>query len=111
MADLASEELVVLNASSVGLSTDEVNELKPQLPEWTVVNDGMAKLERTYRFDTFASAMAFANKVGNAADEVDHHPELTTTWGRTTVRWWTHSLGGLSRNDFIMAAKTDAISG
>ena len=111
MTNLADEELVVLNASSVGLSSDEVNELKPQLAEWTVVKDGMDKLERTYRFDTFATAMAFANKVGDAADAVDHHPELTTTWGRTIVRWWTHSLGGLSRNDFIMAAKTDAIFG
>jgi 4a-hydroxytetrahydrobiopterin dehydratase len=69
----------------------------------------MDKLERDYTFDTFMNALNFANRVGAVAEEHGHHPQITFTWGAATVRWWSHSLGGLTRNDFIMAAKTDQL--
>ena len=111
MAALADETCAALSAETKGAAAAEIAELKPQVPEWTVVNDGMDKLERAYAFDSFAEALAFTDKVGAIAEEQGHHPQLTTEWGRTTVRWWTHVAGGLHRNDFIMAAKADVLYG
>lgn len=79
-----------------------------QLPGWTAA--GGEKIERTFTFETFAQALEFTIAVAAAAEEQGHHPRLTTEWGRTTVTWWTHYLGGLHENDFIMAARTDAIA-
>ena len=109
MAGLAGEQCAALSSDSTSASPTEVVDLKTQVPEWTVINDGMDKLERSYTFGSFADAMTFTNKVGAIAEEQAHHPQLTTEWGRTTVRWWTHVVGGLHRNDFIMAGKTDAL--
>ncbi len=66
-------------------------------------------LRRLFHFDTFAQALEFTTKVGELAEEEGHHPALLTEWGRATVMWWTHKIKGLHRNDFIMAAKTDAL--
>ncbi|MCH7607212.1 MAG: 4a-hydroxytetrahydrobiopterin dehydratase [Chloroflexi bacterium] len=110
MPGLADEQCAALSSGSAPASSAEVAELKSQVPDWTVVSDGMDKLERSYTFESFADALAFTGKVGAIAEEQGHHPQLTTEWGRTTVRWWTHVAGGLHRNDFIMAAKTDALA-
>ena len=111
MAGLADERCAALSSTSAGASPAEIEELKRQVPDWTVVNDGMDKLERSYAFGSFAEALSFTDSVGAVAEEQGHHPQLTTEWGKTTVRWWTHVAGGLHRNDFIMAAKSDALSG
>ena len=60
-------------------------------------------------YPTFAAALAFTNRVGALAEAEGHHPALLTEWGHVTVTWWTHKIRGLHRNDFIMAAKTDAL--
>ena len=84
----------------------EATELLAELPGWEiVVQDGMEQLTGTFAFADFAAALAFTNRVGALAEAADHHPAITTEWGRVNVRWWTHSIGGLHRNDFIMAAK------
>lgn len=67
--------------------------------------------ERAFRFDDFARALTFTNRVGEQAEEEGHHPTLLTEWGRVTVTWWTHKIGGLHRNDFVMAARTDETFG
>ena len=110
MADLANEQCETMSASSTLPAPDEVAAMKAQLPEWTLVNDGMDKLERVFTFKTFAQSLAFSNAVAAEAEARGHHPKLTTEWGRATVVWWTHFLGGLHKNDFIMAARTDAIA-
>jgi 4a-hydroxytetrahydrobiopterin dehydratase len=85
-------------------------ELKPKVPEWQVVEQaGVKRLKRVFKFDDFAQALAFTNRVGEIAEEEGHHPVLVTEWGRVTVTWWTHKIGGLHQNDFIMAAKTDQL--
>ncbi len=71
--------------------------------------EGIERLERVFKFRNFAEALAFSNKVGEIAEEEDHHPAILTEWGRVTVTWWTHKIKGLHRNDFIMAAKTDRV--
>jgi 4a-hydroxytetrahydrobiopterin dehydratase len=86
--------------------------LRPQIPDWQVVErEGIPRLERVFSFPNFATALAFTDRVGALAEAEGHHPALLTEWGRVTVTWWTHKIGGLHRNDFIMAAKTDQLAG
>lgn len=85
-------------------------ELKPLILEWTLVErDGIQRLERVFRFSNFAEALDFTNRVGAIAEEEGHHPAILTEWGRVTVTLWTHKIRALHRNDFIMAAKLDAL--
>ena len=89
----------------------EIAEMCPQIPGWQIVErDGVRRLERVFTFANFAGALAFTNRVGAAAEAAGHHPALLTEWGKVTVAWWTHKIGGLHRNDFIMARKTDALA-
>jgi 4a-hydroxytetrahydrobiopterin dehydratase len=89
-----------------------IAELLLELPKWQVIEvEGVKQLERDFMFPDFAAAMAFTNRVGEAAESEDHHPRLTTEWGRVTVQWWTHKIRGLHQNDFIMASKTDHLYG
>jgi 4a-hydroxytetrahydrobiopterin dehydratase len=90
----------------------EVAELHPQVPGWQIVDrEGIKRLERVFSFTDFVQALEFTNRVGGLAEAEGHHPALLTEWGRVTVTWWTHKIRGLHRNDFIMAAKTDALHG
>ncbi len=92
------------------MEENEIPELKVQIPEWAVIEiDGIKRLERKFKFKNFIEALEFTNRVGTLAEAEDHHPALLTEWGSVTVTWWTHSVGGLHRNDFIMAARTDEI--
>ena len=89
---------------------DEQQALLRELPAWSIVEvNGTPHLTKTFRFKNFADALAFTQRVGEAAEAEGHHPALLTEWGRTTVSWWTHKIGGLHRNDFIMAAKSDEL--
>lgn len=84
----------------------------PQLPHWTVTEvHGVERLERVFTFANFAQAMDFSVRVGAMAEEQRHHPALLTEWGKVTVSWWTHKIAGLHQNDFICAARTDALYG
>jgi 4a-hydroxytetrahydrobiopterin dehydratase len=70
---------------------------------------GIPHLTRRFAFDNFAHALTFTNRVGDIAEQEGHHPALLTEWGKVTVSWWTHAIGGLHKNDFVMAAKTDEV--
>lgn len=92
------------------VTAEELAVFAPQIPDWQLMErDRINRLERHYRFDNFAQAMAFTTQVGALAEAEDHHPALLTEWGKVTVTWWTHKIKGLHRNDLIMAAKTDAL--
>lgn len=80
------------------------------LPEWQVnTENDIQQLIRVFKFKNFRQALAFTNQVGDIAEKDGHHPGLLTEWGKVTVTWWTHAVSGLHKNDFIMAAKTDAL--
>jgi 4a-hydroxytetrahydrobiopterin dehydratase len=90
------------------LTGEEIERFHRQVPEWKVINvDGEARLERVFTFKNFAQALDFTNKIGQQAEQQDHHPALLTEWGKVTIWWWTHTIKGLHRNDFIMAVRTD----
>ncbi|QIN83265.1 4a-hydroxytetrahydrobiopterin dehydratase [Rubrobacter tropicus] len=108
MGGLAGERCVPCRGGVPALDVKEVERLLLEVPGWCVVDrGGVDSLKREFRFADFASALAFTNRVGALAEEAGHHPALLTEWGRVTVAWWTHAIGGLHRNDFVMAARTD----
>ena len=111
MSTLAVGKCVACRGGEPMLTEAEIAELKTHVPHWQVKNvDGMNRLERVFKFKNFAQALAFTNKIGAIAEEEDHHPLIITEWGRVTLQWWTHVIGGLHKNDFIMAAKADELS-
>ena len=108
MGGLAKETCVPCRGGEPTLDDQRVEELLLEVPDWTVVDrEGVPALERGFRFADFAGALAFTDTIGRLAEEAGHHPVLVTEWGRATVSWWTHAIGGLHRNDFVMAARTD----
>jgi 4a-hydroxytetrahydrobiopterin dehydratase len=75
----------------------------------TVDRDGVNVLAKDFTFDDFNQAMHFASRVGEAADAADHHPEITISWGRVRVLWWSHDVGGISQRDRELADATDRL--
>ena len=71
--------------------------------------DGTGRLSREFTFNDFRDAFGFATRVALLAEREFHHPELTVTWGKVLVTLWTHTVKGLSRNDFIIAARIDRL--
>lgn len=88
----------------------KAEELHTRIPEWELDDSsGELKLIRKFKFRNFKEALDFTNKIGQIAEEEDHHPAILTEWGQVTVSWWTHKIHGLHQNDFIMAARTDRL--
>ena len=110
MSDLAKMKCVACRGGEPALTDDEIAELHPDVPEWQVIEvEGVKRLERAFKLKDFIEAMAFTNKVAMVAEKEDHHPLIVTEWGRVKIQWWTHKINGVHKNDFIMAAKTDAL--
>ena len=111
MSQLTLDRCAACEAGAPRVSDAEAAELMRQIPEWKrVEREGVPRLERAFKFKDFMQALAFTNLVGEIAEEEGHHPAILTEWGKVTVGWWTHSIRGLHKNDFIMAAKTDALT-
>ncbi|HEX7191905.1 MAG TPA: 4a-hydroxytetrahydrobiopterin dehydratase [Thermoanaerobaculia bacterium] len=90
------------------LRGEELQTLERDLGEgWHVV--GAHHLEREFRFPDFAQALAFTNRVGALAEEEGHHPDIHLGWGHVRIEIWTHTINGLTRNDFILAAKINRL--
>ena len=107
-AELAKEPCQACRPDSPRTSEQEARMLLAALPNWRIVaEEGVDQLQAAYTFADFAAALAFVNRVGALAEAADHHPRLTLEWGRVEVAWWTHTIGGLHRNDFIMAARCE----
>lgn len=111
MAELTQQKCEACSKDAPPVTEAEIAELKPQIPDWNMIEpEGELRLERSYKFPDFKSAIAFTDRVGELAEEQGHHPALLTEYGKVTVTWWTHAICGLHKNDFIMAAKTDEIA-
>ena len=103
---LTSKHCVPCEGGVPALTSEEIAPLLAQIDGWAV--DGVKKLSKTYRFPDFVQALAFVNRAGAVAEAEGHHPDLLLTWGKVGVELTTHAIGGLSENDFILAAKLDA---
>ena len=110
LVSLENDKCVPCRGGVPTLSNEEIDLYYRQLQSWSVVEmDGIKRLQKSFNFDDFAEALAFTNKVGAIAELEGHHPDILTEWGKVTISWWTHKIRGLHKNDFIMAAKTDAL--
>jgi 4a-hydroxytetrahydrobiopterin dehydratase len=110
MTDFSSEKCIPCRAGEAPLSAREIDAWLPSLPDWQIVEqDGVLRLQRVFKFKDYAQAVQFTNQVAAIAEEENHHPLIVLEWGKVTVQWWTHVVRGLHKNDFIMAAKTNAL--
>lgn len=87
---------------------EEAEALLPQLAGWTLTLDAKT-IAKEWKFSNFEKALAFADKIGAVAEQESHHPDLAVGWGKVGVTLSTHAIDGLSENDFILAAKIDAL--
>jgi len=107
---LQVERCVACHKDSPRVTAVEQAKLLSAIPGWAVVREGdVARLRRVFPFGAYRQALAFTQRVGEIADVEDHHPVVLTEARRVTVTWWTHAIGGLHRNDFIMSAKTGTV--
>ncbi len=87
------------------LSNEKEDELMKQIPDWLLVRDGTHKITRQFKFKNFIEAMKFVNEVADLAESEGHHPDIKIVYNKVRLDLFTHAVGGLSENDFIMAAK------
>jgi 4a-hydroxytetrahydrobiopterin dehydratase len=106
MNELARKKCLPCEGGVAALSDDQVRPLLKGLAGWSREGNAIAK---TYRFANYHETMAFANATAWISHREDHHPELVVGYNQCKVSYWTHAIGGLSENDFICAAKIDAL--
>jgi 4a-hydroxytetrahydrobiopterin dehydratase len=108
MTALAERTCRPLPKGTPALNTAEQARLLAELGNGWTVRDG--RLAKDYTFPDFLSALAFTNVAGGIAEGQQHHPDIHLAWGKVGVVVWTHSVGGLSENDFILAARIEAVA-
>jgi len=106
MTDLSNRKCAPCEGGVPPLTADEIAVLLKRLPNWQVTN---GKLTRTFEFRNYHETMAFVNATAWISHREDHHPDLTVGYKQCRVDYITHAIGGLSENDFICAAKIDAL--
>jgi 4a-hydroxytetrahydrobiopterin dehydratase len=108
-ADLTRKKCSACEGGVPPLAPLEVAETLPAVPGWKPTPDAK-RIVRTWRVKDFAAALDFVNRIGRLAEDEGHHPDLHLTGYRNlTVELWTHAVGGLTENDFILAAKIDQL--
>ena len=107
MADLAQKHCTPCRGGVPPLSGSELAAYQQRFPSWKVVEE--RRLAKSFQFPDFKTALAFVDRVGSLAESEGHHPDLCLSWGRVEVTTYTHKIEGLSENDFILAAKIDAL--
>jgi 4a-hydroxytetrahydrobiopterin dehydratase len=108
MTDLLNKKCVPCEGGIAPLTTEQIAPLLEQITGWSVTPDNKT-IWKEYDFKGFADGMAFANKIAILAEDENHHPNLTVSWGKVLVELSTHAIGGLSENDFIVAAKIESL--
>jgi len=107
---LKDQHCVPIQKGAPALVDARIAELLPQVPGWTAEKPAPGEeraLRKRFTFPDFLTAMAFLNKLAAVAEGEQHHPDFSVHYNRVDVAIWTHTVGGLSENDFILAAKLD----
>lgn len=108
--DLTEMRCEACRPDSPQVPLEEEATLLASIPDWKLIEvNGMKRLKRVIRRKGWQPAVDLTNRIAALAEEEDHHPAILLEWGKVTVEWWTHAIKGLHRNDFIMAAKVDAL--
>jgi 4a-hydroxytetrahydrobiopterin dehydratase len=105
---LASRKCVPCRGGVPTLSPGEADELRRDTPGWSLAENG-TRLVRRFEFADFRSAIDFVNRVADLAEEQGHHPDIAIHWNKVELVLWTHKIGGLHENDFILAAHIDRL--
>lgn len=108
MNDLSTRQCLPCEGGVAALGPAQVMELLERLDDWAS-NDTHTEISRTYPFKNYYHTMAFVNAIAWVAHQQDHHPDLEVAYNKCKVRYSTHAIGGLSENDFICAARIDAL--
>jgi 4a-hydroxytetrahydrobiopterin dehydratase len=107
--DLTRKRCVSCEQGVLPLEASRVRDYLKQVPEWRLNDDGK-RIRRSWRVKDFETGLDFFNRVGQVAEGEDHHPDLhLSNYRDVTIELWTHAIGGLSENDFIVAAKIDQL--
>jgi 4a-hydroxytetrahydrobiopterin dehydratase len=107
---LHERHCVACKPGSPHLTRAEIEPLLEQVQGWTVEEaDGHLRLSKVHKFKGFMPAVDLVNRIAPIAEAEKHHPDLLVSWGSVTVQLWTHAAGGLTENDFILAAKLDRL--
>lgn len=110
MSKLAEVKCEPCDQATAPLQGKELENLHRELgADWKIVSNH--HLEKLFKFKDFAGALDFTNKIGAIAEEIGHHPDIYLTWGKVRVEIFTHSVNGLTKNDFILAAKFEKAMG
>ena len=107
--ELAKGKCVPCEKGTPKLSEEKIRELLPQVPAWKLGKEG-DRIQRTFELDEFMPAMAFVNKIAELAEKEGHHPDFHIHYNKVKLVLWTHAIGGLHENDFVMAAKIDRLA-
>jgi len=107
MSDLAAKKCVPCEGGMPPLTAEEIKPYLDQAKGWSLV--GIQKIFREFKFSGFKEAMNFVNKVATIAEAEGHHPDFAILYNRVIINLTTHAIGGLSDNDFILAAKIDKL--
>lgn len=105
--ELAAKECIPCHGGTPPLEPQRIDELIKNIGGWQVLEQ--KRISKTFKFKDFASALHFVDRVGELADQQDHHPDVYLSWGKARIEFTTHAIDGLSENDFIMAAKVDEL--
>ncbi len=109
MTELTAKRCVPCEGGVAPMDADAARDMLGQLNDWELDESGKA-IARSFTFKNYYQTIAFVNALAWIAHQEDHHPDLQVGYNRVQVRFSTHSIGGLSQNDFICAAKIDALS-
>ncbi len=107
--DLTNKKCVPCEVGGLPLTGKQIVSYMKDIPKWKASPDD-TKISRSFKFDDFKESLAFVNKVGGLAEKEGHHPDMHIHYNEVLVELSTHSVGGLSENDFILAAKIDLIA-
>ncbi len=108
MSELGSRHCVPCEGGIPPLSEREAESLMGQIENWDLI-ESATRIRRTFTFKDFMQAQAFATRVGTLSESEGHHPDISYGWGYCTVLFYSHKINGLHENDFIMAAKINAL--
>lgn len=108
-SDLITKHCAPCEGGTKPMTAAEAGAYLAQVPGWNLVEGEPAKIARSRKLKDFIEAMAFVNRVAELAEAEGHHPDIAISWNRVTLELFTHAIGGLSENDFIMAAKINQL--
>ncbi len=108
MTRLLSQHCVPCQVGAPALPKKKARLLLKQIKQWKLVEHGK-KIQKQFEFRDFKTAMRFVNQVAYVAEKQGHHPDIFVSWNKLTISTFTHKIGGLHQNDFILAAKIDQI--